>query len=386
MEKRLFGKTGLSVSILGFGCMRLPLRDPDDPSSIDVDIATGMVRQCIDRGVNYVDTAWPYHSKSREIPGESEPFVAHALKDGYREKVFLATKLPTWAVGSRKDMNAFLDAQLKRLDTPYIDCYLAHNLTTNVWPKVKDMGLLAFLDEALADGRIKHAGFSFHDNFQVFENIIESYDWSFAQIQYNYLDVNYQAGVRGLKLAAGKGLGVVVMEPLRGGTLINHVPEELRAMLTEVRPGWSLADWGLRWLWNQPEVSVVLSGMSAMDHVSENLDIADTAAPLTDKELAALDTMRERYLALLKIDCTGCGYCLPCPAGVNIPKNFGYYNDYFLVDSEQNRQRMRFSYAGQVGPHEDHTNCVHCRECEEKCPQHLPISDAMAAMGDVFPR
>ncbi len=386
MRKKLFGKTGLSSSILGFGCMRLPLTNPDDPASIDVDLATAMLRRAIDRGVNYVDTAWPYHSKSHEVPGESEPFVAHALKDGYREKVFLATKLPTWLIQDKKDMNRILDAQLKRLETPHIDFYLAHNLNTNVWPRMRDIGLSAFLDEALADGRIKHAGFSFHDNYQVFEDVMASYDWSFAQIQYNYLDVNYQAGARGIKLAAGRGMGVVVMEPLRGGTLINHVPEDLREMLRAVRPEWSLADWALRWLWNQPEVDVVLSGMSAMAQVDENLDIADSADQLSEKELAALDAMRERYLSLLKIDCTGCGYCLPCPSGVNIPKNFGYYNDYFLVDSDRTRTAVRFAFSCQVGEDDNCGSCVHCRECESKCPQHLPISDAMTDMEGIFAR
>ena len=383
MQKRPFGKTGVDVSILGFGCMRLPLRNPDDASSIDEEQATGLLRLAIDKGVNYVDTAWSYHSTGYHLPGESEPLVGRALQNGYREKVYLATKLPTWLVQSKKDMHETLDAQLKRLDTPFIDFYLAHNLTANVWPRVKNLGILEFMDEALADGRIKHAGFSFHDNYQMFEDVMDSYDWSFAQIQYNYLDVNYQAGIRGLKLAAARGMGVAVMEPLRGGTLINHVPEPLQTLLNKERPGWSMADWALRWLWNQPEISVVLSGMSALDHVTENLGIAGTAGTMSEKELAALDTVRERYLALQKINCTGCGYCLPCPAGVHIPKNLGYYNEYFLVDTERNRQRQRFMVNSQLGAGR-FSNCVHCRECEDKCPQHLPISDTMEAMDDVF--
>lgn len=386
MQKRRLGKTGVDVSILGFGCMRLPLTDPADLSSIDMPLATAMLRQAIDKGVNYVDTAWPYHSKSHQVPGESEPFVAQALKGGYRDKVYLATKLPTWLAADQKDMNRLLDEQLKRLDTPYIDFYLAHNLTTNVWPRVKDMGLLRFMDEALADGRIRHAGFSFHDNYHVFEDVMDSYDWSFTQIQYNYLDENYQAGKRGLTLAAERGLGVIVMEPLRGGTLINHIPEDLKAVLMAERPDWSLADWALRWLWHQPEVSLVLSGMSAMEHVTENVAIAEKAGPLSAKELAILEEVRDRYLTRLKVNCTGCGYCLPCPAGVNIPKNFAYYNDYFLVDSERNRAHSQFAFTNQVGSNEDYSNCVHCRECEDKCPQHLAISDAMTDMDGVFSR
>ncbi|MDR1043649.1 MAG: aldo/keto reductase [Candidatus Adiutrix sp.] len=384
MQKRLFGQTGRQLSILGFGCMRLPLLKADDPTSIDYDLATAMLRLAIDQGVNYVDTAWPYHSNSRTEPGQSEIFVGRALKDGYREKVSLATKLPSWLVKNRRDMDKFLDAQLKRLDTPYLDFYLAHNLNSLVWPGIKDLGLFDFLEAALKDGRIKNAGFSFHDRYSIFEDVIQSYDWSFCQIQYNYLDVNYQAGQKGLKLAADRGLGVVIMEPLRGGFLTNHMPEELRQMLAEVRPEWSLADWGLRWLWNQPEVRVVLSGMTAREQVEENLKIAQAAGIIDEKEQEALERVRVFFRDRLKVNCTSCGYCLPCPEGVNIPKNFSFYNDYFLVDSDQVRARAKFYFNGQVAPHETFVHCAHCRQCEEKCPQNLPISDFLEDMAKAF--
>ena len=384
MLKKPFGRTGQELSLLGFGCMRLPLTNPDDLTSIDYDLATAMVRKAIDRGVNYVDTAWPYHGVNRVDPGQSEVFVAHALKDGYRDKVKLATKLPTWLTKSRADMNRCLDAQLKRLGVSYIDFYLAHNLNSIVWPQIREDGLGAFFDEALKDGRIKYAGFSFHDRPAVFEDILGSYDWSFAQIQYNYLDINYQAGQKGLNMALDKGLGVAVMEPLRGGFLINQLTPDMRKQMAAVRPEWSAADWAFRWLWSQPGLGVVLSGMSAMDQVDENLKIAENTQPLTDLENETLARIREVFIERLKVNCTGCGYCLPCPEGVNIPKNFSYFNDYWMTDVPGFQGRAKMYFHAQVSERESCNNCVHCRQCEEKCPQSLPISELMDEVAAVF--
>lgn len=358
--------------------MRLPLLDPKNPEAIDLDLATAMLHKAVDQGVNYVDTAWPYHSNSRQNPGESEPFVAQALKGGYREKVFLATKMPTWLVTSRQDMDKYLDAQLKRLGVNHIDFYLAHNMNTLVWPGIKGLGLFDFFDQALKDGRIKYAGFSFHDRFEVFEDILNSYDWTFAQIQYNYLDVDYQAGRRGLQMAAEKGLGTIIMEPLRGGFLIDYLPQHFRVELAAIQPQWSAVDWALRWLWDQPEVDLVLSGMTAMAHVDENLKIAGNTAPLTPEQQAALVKVREFFLERTKVNCTSCGYCLPCPVGVNIPKNLSFYNNYHLIDADIARERAKYFFSVQTSAEESCTQCVHCRECEDKCPQHLPISDALS--------
>ncbi|MDL2226751.1 aldo/keto reductase [Deltaproteobacteria bacterium OttesenSCG-928-M10] len=387
MIKRTLGQTGVEAAPLGFGCMRLPLADPADNAKIDYDLARDMLRKAVDGGVNYVDTAWPYHGDGgRMNPGESEPFVAWALKDGYREKVQLATKLPSWTIQNQKQMHHCLDRQLKRLDTACLDFYLLHNLSTAVWPYLKDIGALKFLDEAMKDGRIKYPGFSFHDSYEVFEQIINDYDWAVAQIQYNYIDVNYQAGRKGLELAAAKKIGVIVMEPLRGGFLISFMPDEMKELLHSVRPEWSLADWSFRWLWQQPEVGVVLSGMSAMEQVEENLSIAEKgpAEPMTEKDQEALTEVREFFEARLKLNCTGCGYCLPCPSGVNIPKNFSFYNQYYLMDSDVVRSRTQYYFRAQMPAGESFTNCVHCGQCEEKCPQHLPISDALHKVGEVF--
>ena len=385
MQQRALGKIGEMVSILGFGCMRLPVAGPD-PSHIDEDLAVSMIRKAIDRGVNYLDTAWPYHgAKGFNDPGASEPLVGRALSGGYREKVKVATKLPSWMVKNRKEMNRILDLQLERLQTPYIDCYLAHTLNARYWANMQRADLAGFMDEAKKDGRIKHTGFSFHDRFPVFQEIVEGYDWDFTQIQYNYLDRDYQAGDAGLKLAARKGLGVVIMEPLRGGFLINQMPESLRNLLVKARPSWSLADWALRWLWNQPEVSVVLSGMSTMEQVEENLGIADNAGLVTDEDEAAITEVRDEFLKRIKVPCTACGYCLPCPEGVNIPRNFMMFNDYYLTDNETSRGHIKHVYGNlALDANETADRCVRCGECEGKCPQQLPISQMMEEVAEVF--
>ncbi|MCL2789837.1 MAG: aldo/keto reductase [Desulfobulbus sp.] len=385
MKQRTLGKTGESVSILGFGCMRLPVAGPN-PSCIDEDMAIAMIRKAIDRGVNYVDTAWPYHgAKGFVEPGASEPLVGKALAGGWREKVKVATKLPSWLVKSRADMNRSLDLQLKRLQTSHIDFYLAHTLNARYWAALQQADLAGFFAEARKDGRIKHVGFSFHDRFSVFQEIVEGYDWDFAQIQYNYLDQDYQAGKEGVKLAASKGMGLVIMEPLRGGFLINQMPEPLRAHLAQVRPTWSLADWGLRWLWNQPEISVVLSGMSAMEQVEQNLNIACTEEPFTDADEAAVAFVRDAFLSRIKVGCTGCGYCMPCPEGVNIPRNFMLYNDYHLTDNEKMRAHIKNIYGNLIlEPGEMADRCQRCGQCEEKCPQQLPVSEAMAEVAALF--
>ena len=380
LPTRPLGRTGFSVSPLGFGCMRLPVVN-GAASDIDVPQAAAMLAAAVDAGVNYVDTAYPYHGRDRVNPGASEAFVGDALRGGRREKVILATKLPLWLVESRADMDRILDGQLARLRTPWLDVYLAHNVNSANWPRVRDLGLLDFFDAALKDGRIRRAGFSFHDRYGLFAEVLDSYDWHIAQIQYNYLDTGYQAGERGLRLAAAKGLGVVVMEPLRGGFLVDHLPEALAALLRGTRPEWSLVDWGLRWLWRQPEVGIALSGMSAMAHVEENLRIAgaaaDAAGEFGERELEAVAAVRRYFQERLQTPCTACGYCLPCPHGVAIPKALAHWNDFHMVDRPELHARARFLYKLQVGEDERASRCAACRACEAACPQHIPIADCL---------
>ncbi len=350
---------------MGFGAMRLPVIG-NDPAQINEPEAIKMIRHAIDGGVNYIDTAYPYHEQ------QSEPLVGKALQNGYREKVKLATKLPPWMVESAADFDRFLDEQLEKLQTDQIDFYLLHALNSTYWPKLKDWGVLSWAEGALADGRIQHLGFSFHDEFDVFKEIVDGYDsWTFCQIQYNFMDVEYQAGLEGLRYAADKGLAVVIMEPLRGGQLTTKVPPSVAELWQSAAVHRTPAGWALQWIWNHPEVSVVLSGMSTMQQVDENLASADRSnvGQLSGRELQLVDQVREEYRRLVPVPCTNCKYCLPCPNGVEIAQIFEQYNNAKIYD---NLRGPRFHYRN-LSDDQHAGNCIECFECEEKCPQGIPI-------------
>jgi predicted aldo/keto reductase-like oxidoreductase len=377
MLYRKLGKTDCTVSTLGFGCMRLPIRNGGDSGvdrcnpnmAIDEELATQMVHYAIDRGVNYFDTAYPYHS------GKSETFLGKALK-GYRQRVLLATKLPPWLVKKREDFDKVLDEQLKKLDTNYLDVYLLHGLDRQRWTDMKELKALDFLDRIRADGRARYVGFSFHDDVRVFKEIVDGYDWTVCQIQYNYFDEHYQAGKEGLTYAASKGIGVVVMEPLRGGKLTERIPDEVRAIWDSAENKRSPAEWALRWVWNHPEVSTALSGMTLMNQVKENIRLADDGRPdsLSTQEISIIHQVKEMYKKMLTVDCTGCAYCMPCKTGVNIPLNFTMYNDTFMFkDPEMNV----LLYNQMLSPEQRASNCAECGECEEACPQHIKIMDEL---------
>jgi predicted aldo/keto reductase-like oxidoreductase len=374
VQYRRFGRLDWEVSALGFGCMRLPTVEGES-ANIDEPEATRMLRYAIDHGVNYVDTAYPYHG------GNSELVVGRALKGGYREKVKLATKLPCWKVEAAEDFDKFLNEQLKKLQTDHIDFYLLHALDKDRWHRMRDFGAIQWAEGAIADGRIGHLGFSFHDEYAVFREIIDAYDWTFCQIQHNYIDIENQAGTKGLQYAASKGSAVVIMEPLLGGRLIDP-PDPIQAIWNTAPVQRTSADWALQWLWNQPEVSVVLSGMTAMQHVEENVASASASGigTLTAEELALFDQVRTRYNELCPIPCTNCGYCMPCPNGVDIPRNFGAYNEGPMYDKPD---AARGSY-GWI-PEDARANaCIQCRECEDKCPQSIPISEWMPIVHEVL--
>lgn len=369
MLYRKMPKNGDELSILGFGCMRLPMKEG---GIIDEERATRQVRYSVDHGVNYVDTAWPYHME------QSEPFLGRALADGYREKVKLATKLPSWLIKSREDMDKFLDAQLKKLNIDHIDYYLIHALVGDLWDYIEKLGIADFLDKARADGRIINAGFSFHGSGDEFKRIVDAYDWDFCQIQYNFLDEKNQAGTEGLEYAASKGLGVIIMEPLRGGYLANPVPPAVQEIWDEASTKRTAAEWALLWVWNHPEVTVVLSGMNEETHIEENLAVADKAYPnsLTEAEIQLVKKVERKYRELMKAGGTGCRYCMPCPEGVNIPLCFETYNTLYMSG---NADETKFMYAARLGgvlsggEPEFASLCVQCGECLEKCPQHLDI-------------
>lgn len=381
MLYRKFGKTNEMVSVLGFGCMRLPLIG-DDPTNIDEDKAIKMVRYAIDNGVNYVDTAYPYHGTGFMQGGASEPFVAKALKDGYRERVKLATKLPSWLIKTRADMDKYLNEQLERLETDSIDFYLVHTLNKDVWPVLKEAGIGEFLDQAIKDGRIKYAGFSYHDESKLFKEIVDYYDWTFCQIQYNYLDEDYQAGKSGLEYAAQKGLAVVIMEPLRGGNII-RLPEAAQAIFDQAEVQRTPAEWALRWVWNHPEVSVVLSGMSTMEQVVENVQIAQRAEAnsLTARELAMIDEVKQLFKARIKVNCTACSYCMPCPAGINIPTCFAAYNDHWVFDATP-EAKFRYGILSKI--YSPASKCVECGQCESHCPQSIAIREELKKVTELF--
>lgn len=384
MLYRKMKKTGDELSILGFGCMRLPQQNAkSENGKIDEERAKKQIRDAIDNGVNYLDTAMPYHM------GRSESFLGRALADGYRERVKLATKLPPWSVKTREDMDKLLQVQLDKLQTDHIDYYLLHALDRGSWEKIRDLNVLEFLSKAKADGRIVNAGFSFHGDRDVFKEIIDACDWEFCQIQYNFLDEKNQAGTEGLKYAASKGIGVIVMEPLRGGNLARRVPDAVQKIWDEAEIKRSAAEWALRWVWNHPEVTLLLSGMNEEKHIEENIKIAGEAHPdsLTQAELDLVARARDTYRDLMKAGCTGCRYCMPCPAGVNIPYCFEMHNNAYMFDQ---KRQMRMMYAYAMGGFANNSKpayasqCKECGKCVKACPQHLPIPDLLKDVADEF--
>jgi len=369
MKFRKFGKLDWQVSALGFGAMRLPTIGGDH-SKVDEPEAIKMIRYAIDHGVNYVDTAYPYHG------GNGEVVVGNALREGYRERVRLATKMPTWLVNSHEDMDRFFNEQLKKLQTDYVDFYLLHALDRSRWSKMKSLNVFEWAERTISEGRIKYLGFSFHDDFEVFKEIVDGYDkWAFCQIQYNYENEDIQAGTRGLKYAAGRGLAVVIMEPLLGGALANP-PPAVKQIWDEA--GKDPVEMAFQWLWNKPEVSMVLSGMSTMEQVVRNVEFASRSGvgTLSKEDLELVTRVHLTYRGLRPIPCTKCGYCMPCPNGVDIPRNFEIYNDgvaYNIMD------RNKWFYNSDNFPKEQRASaCVGCRTCEEKCPQKIKISEWMS--------
>jgi predicted aldo/keto reductase-like oxidoreductase len=358
--------------------MRLPTLDPD-PAHIDQELATRLLHQAIDAGVNYLDTAWPYHN------GESEPFVGRALRGGWRDRVQLATKHPVWKVEAEPDWERYLDEQLRKLDTSRIDFYLLHALNSERWQTVLKLGGLAAMERARADGRIRHLGFSFHGSFDAFKTIVDGYDWEFCQIQLNFVDVGYQAGLGGLHYAATRKIGVVVMEPLRGGALA-AAPESIQEIWRRSGRSWSPAEWSLRWLWNLPEVVTVLSGMKAERELHENLAVADAAraGELGPSELGLVEQVRRLYEAKTRVPCTTCGYCQPCPAEVSIPETLSLYNAAVMFETPKTSAQIYRRLYQSDGAGAD--QCTECGECEPKCSQGIAIIDKLKEAHDFLMR
>jgi predicted aldo/keto reductase-like oxidoreductase len=348
--------------------MRLPVIN-DDHSKVDEPEAIRMIRYAIDHGVNYIDSAYGYHG------GNSEVVVGKALKDGYREKVRIATKMHCQMYNSSEDFDRLLNEQLKRLQSGRIDFYLLHGLNKVDWLKVRNLGIIKWADKAIADGRIGYLGFSFHDSYELFQAIIDFYDnWTMCQIQYNYMDEQTQAGTRGLEYAHKKGLAVVVMEPIRAGRLARPT-KKIAEMWANAPVQRTPAEWALRWVWNHPEVTVALSGMSNMQQVIENISSAQNSQPhnLTADELALIGQVRDAYISQ-GVSCTACQYCMPCPNGVEIPRIFNLYNEAMIYG---NTDRPRREYATRFKEEQRADKCIKCEQCLEKCPQNLPIPELL---------
>ena len=364
-------KNGDKLSVLGYGCMRLPVR----MKSINERLAEKQILYAMERGVNYFDTAYPYHS------GKSEPFLGKVLsKNGCRDEVKIATKLPHWMAQSKADMDRILDKQLAKLKTDRIDYYLIHALNGELWETARHNGVIAFMEDALKKGKIINAGFSFHGLAEDFNGIVDDYDWTFCQIQYNYLDTKNQAGTAGLEYAASKDMAVIVMEPLRGGNLAKTPPPSVRDIWARANHKKTPVAWSLGWIWNHPGVTVILSGMNNDDHITENLALAEKARPnsFSENDIQLVEEAAAEFRKVMKVGCTGCQYCMPCPAGVNIPSCFECYNSKHAFKDKGAKMMYIFQNGGLVTDKVTMASmCLQCEECLEKCPQNLPIPDLL---------
>jgi predicted aldo/keto reductase-like oxidoreductase len=371
MNVRTNIKNGELLSILGFGCMRFPKKG----NNIDEEESEKMILSAIENGVNYFDTAYVYQN------GKSEILLGKVLAKGYRDKVNIATKIPPFLVKKTTDFDKIFNTQLERLQTDHIDYYLIHMLMdVQTWDRLVQLGVIEWIQAQKNSGKIRNIGFSFHGTKSAFISIVDAYDWDFCQIQYNFIDENNQAGKSGLLHAASKGIPVIVMEPLRGGKIVFGLPKEVDALWNQMKPARTVADWALRWVWNHPEVNVVLSGMSTQEQVNENIRIASEAKAneLNDQELAVFNTAREIIRAKTRVNCTACGYCMPCPSGVDIPACFAAYNDKYLNSKGFGSKLTYIQNTGAMTMHPANASlCVQCRQCEQHCPQSIIISERL---------
>ncbi|MDR1478448.1 MAG: aldo/keto reductase [Planctomycetaceae bacterium] len=383
MNYRTFGKDKREVSVLGFGCMRLPTASGELDGTVIENEASRMIRRGIDAGINYIDTAKVYHD------GCSEAIVGRILQGGYREKVLIATKLPLWEVKSRSDADRIFDEQRRDLKTDKIDVYLLHNIQRAYWSTVQKNSLIEWGAKKKEAGEIDYFGFSFHDSYDFFVDVVDAYDyWDFCQLQYNYVGESIQAGRLGVNYAANRGLSVVVMEPLLGGCLAKPIGKMAELFEWNQHEGndYKPVDLAFRWIWDQPQISVVLSGMSAYSQLEQNLKIASRKdyGTLTQDELSFIMYLQRVYDQSLPIKCTKCRYCMPCPDGVDIPLNFELYNNHFVM-TQMNKSALINKVLYDAMPKKQRAaNCVKCGKCEKICPQKLPIRDHMKTIQTTF--
>lgn len=390
MVKRVVKKNGDELFPLGLGTMRLPTKN----NSIDRELAQEYILYAIDCGINYIDTAYTYHG------GESESFLGEilSLKDEngvkYRDRIKLSTKLPSWMLRSSEDMGAFLNEQLRKLQTDCIDYYYIHSIDLTTLLRLKDLGIYEFLEKARAEGRIKNIGFSYHGAPNEFNMAIDDFNWDMVLIQYNYLDVNAQAGIRGIKYAYEKDIAVFIMEPLKGGILAGELPKELDDLFKGTDSSRSSVEWALSWVFNQKEITCVLSGMGSLSQIKENMDIARRVevGSLSNEELELIKKAQGIFNSMIEISCTGCGYCLPCPKGVNIPDCFKIYNDKYLFNKKafgpiSNALVNYYVVVGGITNKQSSAGlCNHCGRCKSLCPQSIDIPSELDNVKSEFER
>lgn len=374
MQYRSMKTNNDPLSILGFGCMRFVT---DAENNIDREIAFSIMRKAFESGVNYFDTGWPYHG------GKSENLLGDFIQTVPRDQIRIADKLPCWLIKNHSDMEFYLEQQLGKLQTDYIDYYLLHALNKNTWKTLLDNDVFGFIQRAKAAGKIRNIGFSFHDQYSVFEQIVDTYDWDFCQIQLNYIDTEEQAGMKGLHYAAAKGMGIIVMEPVKGGKLAGHIPSEIEQVWDRSSYRISPAARALKWVWNMPEVTLLLSGMNTMAQVDENIAIANStqAEELDAQEMSFYEEVRSLYLKKMPLQCTGCQYCLPCPHNVAIPSNFSFYMDAHIF-GDKARHMREYNYF--ISEEKRADKCVQCGVCVSKCPQNINIPEEMLKVAKYF--
>lgn len=369
MECRLIDNLGIQPSLLGFGCMRFPVRN----GKIDESEAEKMLDKAIAEGVTYIDTAFPYHN------GDSEPFVGKVLKKYDRNSFYLATKLPVWDVHTLDDAKRIFQNQLERLQTDYIDFYLLHAMNKERWDEMNALGVVDYLDQLKEQGKIKYLGFSFHDEYPTFDEMIHARKWDFCQIQLNYMDTDIQAGIKGYLDATELGVPVVIMEPIKGGSL-THFSDEIQELFLDSDPDASIASWALRWVGSLPNVKVILSGMSTMDQLDDNLKTFQNFKPLSEVEQNVVDQVVSEVKKRTKNGCTGCRYCMPCPFGVDIPRNFHLWNEFSMY---QNKNHAKWEYSEPMKK-VNASFCKQCGACEKMCPQSIPIRSHLSSMAEEF--
>ena len=360
MEKRRLDKLGIETSLLGYGCMRFPTTAE---GKIDREAAEKLLDKAYEHGVNYFDTAYPYHN------GESEAFVGSVLKKYDRSSFYLATKLPLWGVQNLEDVDRIFFEQLDRLQMDYVDFYLMHAVRKSTWDKMVELGVVKRLEELKEQGKIRYLGFSFHDSYEVFEEVLRYRDWDFCQIQLNYMDTEIQAGMKGYALTEELNIPLVIMEPVKGGSLAAFA-EDITSKFRALDPAASTASFALRWVASLPNVKVVLSGMSNLEQVEDNLATFSEFKPLNEQEKDTIQEIVDLINSRVKSGCTGCGYCMPCPAGVAIPANFRVWNTYHMY---QNYNMVQWSWENELGEEKQAKNCIKCGKCENACPQKLAI-------------